>query len=154
MAIVQLSGEGGPIGRTILRINLDESSVCLCQGARFGNIFDPNGGAAVQNASLARCRAYATLVAVICDAPHIQPLLPQFFICNERLFPLAQLAILRAGLPKNVRLLRQRSAWNNTDLMMMIIREIRTALAPLAAEFMPIFLFDAAKIHINARVLA
>ena len=105
-----------PVGRTILRINLDESSVCLYQGARFGNNLDPNGGAAVQNASPARRRAYSTLVAIICDAPNIQPLIPQFFICNERWFPLAQLAILRAGLPKNVRLLRQRSAWNNTAL--------------------------------------
>ena len=110
--MVQLSGGAVPIGRTILRINLDESSICLYLGARFGNNFDPNGGAAVQNASLARCRAYATFVAAVCDAPHIQPLLPLFFIGNERLSPLAQLAILRAGLPKNVRLLRQRSAWN------------------------------------------
>ena len=35
---------------------------------------------------------------------------------------------------------------------MVIIREIRTALAPHASEFMPIFLFDAAKIHISAKV--
>ena len=38
--------------------------------------------------------------------------------------------------------------------MMVIIREIHTALAPHASEFMPIFLFDAAKIHINAKVFA
>ena len=38
--------------------------------------------------------------------------------------------------------------------MMVIIRLLRDALAPYAADFMPIFLFDAAKIHINARVLA
>jgi hypothetical protein len=143
-----------PVGRTILRINLDETSICLYQGARFGNNFDPNGGAAVQNASLARRRTYMTHVAIICDAPHIQPLLPQVLICNERVFPQAQLAALRAGLPKNVHLWRQRSAWNNIAWMMMIIRLLRDALAPYVAEFMPIFLFDAAKIHINAKVFA
>jgi hypothetical protein len=57
-------------------------------------------------------------------------------------------------LPKNVRLLRQRSAWNNIALMIWIIGLLRAALAPYAAVFMPIFLFDAAKIHINARVFA
>lgn len=143
-----------PAGRTILRINLDETSICLYQGARFGNNFDPNGAAAVQNASLARRRAYMSHVAIICDAPHIQPVLPQVFICNERLFPQAELATLRAGLPKNVHLWRQRSAWNSIALMMAVIRLLRDALAPYMAEFMPIFLFDAAKIHINGKVFA
>ena len=143
-----------PVGRTILRINLDETSICLYQGARFGNSFDLDGGAPVQNASLARRRMCATLVAMICDAPHIQPMLPQAFICNERLFPQAELATLRAGLPKNVRLLRQRNAWSSIALTMMIVRLLRDALAPYMAEFMPILLFDAAKIHINPKVFA
>ena len=118
-----------PIGYTILRINLDETSICLYQGARFGNSFDLDGSAPVQNASLARRRMCATLVAMICDAPHIQHMLPQVFICNERLFPQAELATLRAGLPKNVRLLRQRSAWSSIALTMMIVRLLRDALA-------------------------
>ena len=143
-----------PVGRTILRINLDETSICLYQGAPFGNNFDPSGGTAVQNASLARRRQCVTHVAIICDAPRIQPLLPQVLICNERLFPQAELATLRAGLPRNVRLLRQRSAWSSIALMTWIIRLVGAALAPYIAEFMPIFLFDAAKIHINAKVFA
>ena len=142
------------MGRAILRINLDETSIRLYQGAHVGNNFDLNGAPAVQNASLAIRRLCATLVATICEAPHIQPLLPQVFICNERLFPQAQLATLFAGFPKNVRLLRQRSAWNNTALRIWIIGQLRAALPPYAAVSLPILLFDAAKIHINAKVLA
>ena len=143
-----------PAGRTPLRINLDETDICLYQGARMGNIFAPSGSLAVQNVSLGMRRTYMTHVAIICDAPHIQPLLPQILICNERTIPKAQLATLRAGLPKNVRLLRQRSAWSNTVLMRWVVRLLGAAVAPFLAEFVPTFLFDASKTHTHATVFA
>lgn len=143
-----------PAGRTPLRINLDETAICLYQGARMGNIFAPSGSPAVQNVSLGRRRTYMTHVAIICDAPHIQPLLPQILICNERTIPKAQLATLRAGLPNNVWLLRQRSAWSNTALMRWVVRLLGAAVAPFLADFVPIFLFDASKTHTHATVFA
>ena len=142
------------MGRSILRINSNETSIRLYQGAHVGNNFDLNGAPAVQNASLAIRRLCATLAAIICDAPHIQPLLPQFLICNKRLFPQALLATLRAGLPKYVLLLHQRSAWNNNALRIWIIGQLQAALPPYAAMFLPSLLFEAATIHINAKVLA
>ena len=94
-----------------------------------------------------------TLVAMICDVPHIQPYLPQVLICNERTIPTKKMAAIRARLPKNVHLLRQRSAWNNIDLMIWIIRLLGVALSPFMADYAPWLLLDAAKIHIHERVL-
>ena len=101
-------------GRTPLRINLDETAICLYQGGRRGNIFLSDGAPAVEHVSLGKRRKYMSHIAVICDVPHIQPLLPQTLVCNERTIPANKYVELRDGMPPNVYLVRQRSAWNNT----------------------------------------
>jgi hypothetical protein len=53
-----------------------------------------------------------------------------------------------------VYLLRQRSAWNNTDLFVWTIGLLGRILAPFASQYTRIFFFDAAKIHISTRVFA
>lgn len=131
-------------------MNLDETAICLWQAALRGNIFD--SGTAVQSVSMGRRRTYMTHVAIICDVPWIQPLMPQVLICNERTIPAARLAALRAGLPTNAHLFRQRSAWSSTRVMVWIIGLLGKALAPFAADYTPIFLFDAARIHTPSAV--
>lgn len=143
-----------PAGVKALRINLDETAICLFLGGRLGNIFLTAGAPAVENVSLGRRRTYMTHIAVICDVPHIQRLLPQVLVCNERTVPAKDFAALRAAMPLNVLLIRQKSAWNNAKLMCETIRRIGKAVAPFRAEFRAVLSFDAAKIHIAGAVFS
>ena len=54
-----------------------------------------------------------TFVALVCDVPEVQRVLPQIIIGNFHTLRASDMAALRAKLPGNVVLLRQRSAWNN-----------------------------------------
>ena len=105
-----------PPGTIALRLNLDETSVCLFQGDAKGHVFAnkrqyPDGF--VQRAPRAKRRCCLTHVGLICDRPDLQPLLPQVIIGNERTFPKASFAALQAACPPNVVLVRQKSAWND-----------------------------------------
>ena len=87
-------------GKSILRINLDETAVCLFQGGCKGTIFTGKKrqrGEAFQRVAKGNRRCYLTHVALICDRADIQPLLPQTLIGNEHTFPARSMAALRRG---------------------------------------------------------
>jgi hypothetical protein len=131
-----------------LRLNLDETAVCLFQGGGRGNIFVEKGTRACQNVSRDKTRKNITHIAFICDDPAIQRVLPQVLVANEHTFLVRDTAALLGGLPPNVTLLRRRSAWNNKKLCAQVIRMLRVALAPFTAEYQPILVLDAAPCHI------
>ena len=135
-----------------LRVNLDETSICMFQGASRGNIFVSKREEPCERASLNERRSYLTHVGLVCDRAGIQPLLPQFLIGNERVLPAGQMAALRGACPPNVRLVRQKSSWNNTQLFCAIIRAVGKTLREVAPGLQPIFFFDAATIHIPPAV--
>ena len=89
----------GP-GLEILRINLDETSVCLFQGGGKGTIvcrkrrLDANRQP-VQQVSSGRKRMCLTHIAMVCDRPDVQPVLPQVVIGNEATFKAGDLEALR-----------------------------------------------------------
>lgn len=143
-------------GRSVLRMNLDETSLCLYQGDVKGTIFGSRKrgpGELVQKVSVGKRRCCLTHVGLICDRPYLQPLLPQFIVGNEATFKERDMRLLRAACPTNVHIVRQRSAWNNAELMMCIIRRIAVVLQPYAAELQPVLLFDASRIHLATDVL-
>jgi hypothetical protein len=139
-----------PAGKRILRINLDETAICLFQGDAKGNVFlsktDP---AAVQNIPLGQRRTYLTHVAFICDDPDVQVALPQVIIANEHTVKARDLAALRSACPPHVELLREKSAWVNAPILGRIVRWLAAWLAPFLGEYQPMLLFDAAKPHIS-----
>lgn len=142
-----------PACKCVLRINMDETAVCLYQGGARGNIFIGMADAAVaQNVTRAQTRTYFTHVAFICDQPRLQPLMPQFLIGNEHTFPARQMAALRASCPPNVVLIRQKSSWNNAVLCARIVRRLGVILAPFMAEYQPVLLLDACRVHLAKRV--
>ena len=147
-----------PEGKSLLRINMDETSVCLFQGGGKGNIIfkkrrDRAEAEPVERASRAKRRCCLTHVAFICDRPDIQPLLPQVLVGNEATIPAGRLPGLRAAAPPNVHLVRQKSAWNNQHLMVHILALLAAALQPLFPELHPVLLLDACRVHIPAAVL-
>ena len=145
-----------PVGKRLLRINLDETGLCLFQGGRAGAVFCSKRrrrSEPVESASLARRRTYMTHVALICDDTAVQPLLPQFLLGNESTLPARQMHALRASCPANVHLVRQRSAWNDRFMCARIVRALRDALAPHLGGLQPVLLLDMAKLHYTPCVL-
>lgn len=140
-------------GRDVLRINLDETSVCVFQGGMRGTIFAPKArrrSSLRQHATRNERRSYLTHVAVICDRPEIQPLLPQIVIGNAATLRVRDMERLRGLCPPNVILVRQKSAWNNEVLCAKIIRRIGLAVANVGLQ--PVLIMDAVKLHLAARV--
>ena len=142
-----------PPGKEVLRLNLDETSVCLYQGGGKGNVFVSRKRRVTQRAPIGKRRCCITHVGVICDQTDIQPRLPQVLIGNEFTFQAGAIAALRASSPSNVVLLRQKSAWNNHATCAWIIRRIGLALAPYAGRYQPVLLLDASRVHSHRIVL-
>ena len=61
---------------------------------------------------------------------------------------------MRATLPPNVKLIRQKSAWNNSTLFAEVIVWLAAALAPWMDALQPILSFDAHKLHLAPCVFA
>lgn len=146
-----------PDGKAILRINLDETAICLFDGDAKGTVFASKRrprGELFQRVSRGQRRTYLTHVALVCDRADIQPLLPQTIVGNERTFRARDMATLRAACPTNFRLVRQRSAWNNEVLCAAIVRLIAAALWPHKHTLQPILFLDTVRVHSTRRVLA
>jgi hypothetical protein len=65
-----------PAGKTPLRINLDETAICLYQGEAKGTVFASKrrqrDGGVVQRVGLGKRRCYLTHIALICDRSDVQ----------------------------------------------------------------------------------
>ena len=75
-----------PAGRKPLLINMDETAVCLFQGAGKGIVIASKKrkrDGPVQRVSRATRRTYLTHVAFICNDPYYQKYLPQVVVGNE-----------------------------------------------------------------------
>ena len=139
-------------GKKPLLINMDETAVCLFQGTGRGTIIagkkrKRGRGEPVQLVNRATRRTYLTHVAFICDQPLYQKYMPQIVIGNEHTLLVRDMPELQRNRPSHFTLIRQKSAWNNTQLMCTIVDKLWMALAPFAAKVQPILLMDAAKLH-------
>ena len=145
-----------PAGKVPLRINLDETSICLFQGHSKGTILvDKRRPRPFQNVSRSKRRRCLTHVAFACDRTDLQAVMPQVLIGNEATFLVSELPVLMAASPANVHLMRQKSAWNNGQTCASIVRLLGRALKRHAgAELQPILLLDAVRLHTTPQVLA
>ena len=135
----------------MLKMNLDETSLCVHPGGLRGTLFLPHARRRElgQRVSKGKRRTNVTLVAIICDDPCLQKRLPQFLIANESTFKVKDMAALRLAAGPNVIVLRRKSAWNNEHIMCMIIRRIRASLEDIWETLQPILMFDAAALHLT-----
>ena len=145
-------------GKKLLNINMDETSVTLCPGARTGNTFHTarkrkNADEPTMRVTRASKRTNLTHVAFICDDVTLQPRLPQIIIGNARSLLARDMPGHIANAPPNVVLLRQKSSWNSVDVMLRIIRHIGRFLESVP-EYEAVFYLDAARIHIHASIAA
>ena len=107
-------------GRTLLRVHLDETMVCLYPGRGRGAVFIPKRMVREgrgQHVPLWKRRCNMTHVGVVCDRADVQAVLPQFLIASGRALVARSLAALQLACPPNVQLLRQDKAWNEATIM-------------------------------------
>ena len=95
---------------------------------------------------------YFTHVAMICNIPALQPLLPQVLFVGAAALMKAQYETLRSELPHNVYLKRMPKDWNNADEHKVIIQLLGLILAE-HSDFKAILIFDAAPLHLAPKVL-
>ena len=154
-----------PSGKLPLRINLDETSICLFQGDVKGTVFvsrkrkrrffedvpeQPDRiPEPVQRVGRKQRRTCLTHVGIVCDNPAVQPRLPQIIIGNCATFLLRDWARLNAVCPANVVLIRQQSAWNNAGLLKRIVALLHAALLPFYDRYQPILLMGACRVHLK-----
>lgn len=151
--------EASALGRTILRVNLDETSLCLFPGRTRGNVFVSKKRSLVegrQTVAKWKKRCCLTHVAVICDQPTAQPRMPQFIVGNEHTFRQRDMPALRRSCPPNVTLVRQKSAWNNASLMVRIVAALGAATRTLRLQgtrVVVVLTMDALRVHFHPSVL-
>ena len=102
-----------PPNKKVLRMNLDETSVCLFQGEGRGTVFCHKGKfqrdrTPYQKVTSARMRTCFTHVAFICDDVTLQTEMPQIIIANENTIKVREFEHLYSRAPRNVHLIRQK----------------------------------------------
>ena len=105
-----------------------------------------------ENVGLSLARGHVTHVAMITDESGIQPLLPQILLGNERRFTLQLLDAVKADIPQNIHVCRQKSAWNNHGTMCKVLRTLAASLGTLLQERYVVLVLDVASVHIHQTV--
>jgi hypothetical protein len=148
-----------PTGRRIVRLNLDETSICFHQSEKTGFLVADarkrarGGDPLVRNVSQGTQRTNMTHLAVISDDTDVQQFVPQILIVGESVFPQSILAhVLECVLPP-WQVVRQKKAWVNVETMMMFGRALVSALRHLQDSTHFIMSFDTYRAHTNPRVL-
>ena len=109
-------------GKEILRVNLDETSVCVMQKPLQGVVMKTGRRVRVGVPSRLGVgrhhqRTNLTYVALISDDEEFAAQLPQFIIGNATSFPEARYGRYFREAPPNVWLLKSQVAWNTYEIM-------------------------------------
>ena len=125
-----MSDQSAVQGKLPLRINIDESPMPIVYTGATGNICkSPRVNAfARRPATRGEQRMHFTFVAMICDVPWIQNLLPQVLVVPQRCLPENLWRKIVSELPHNTYLLRNKSMWLNTGIFRSILRLLRKIL--------------------------
>ena len=104
-------------------------------------------------ATLRDLRIHLTHIAVVCDDPAVQPLLPQILLVAGAVLPLGLLDAISEFLPDNIEIWRAKSGWVNGDVFAKVIERIAETLQPLKATHQCILMLDCMGAHFVPPVL-
>ena len=96
---------------------------------------------------------FFTHVAIICNIPTIQPLLPPVIFVGAHSITAAEWSEVCRDLPGNVFVKRMPKGWNNADQHRIIVRILGMPLAPFMDLMQPILYVDPAPLHLHPAVL-
>ena len=99
-----------------------------------------------------RKRGSLTLVAMVCDDSSLQPVLPQFIIGNQNILRVADLKELDPMLPENIIVVRAKSSWITTELLIVVLEQLRRRLDNHRVAKSPVLLMDGCPVHLQAQV--
>ena len=136
--------------KPLLRINVDESSICLHQSGGKGTVFAPRD--TTQRVNQTKKRQSFTLVSFVCDQFELQAIMPQVVICNERTLPARMENRVRKSLPPRMQLIRKVSAWNDSITFARIVRDLGNRLKDHRAHLQPVLLLDSCKLHLHRKL--
>ena len=146
--------------KPVLRINLDETACRLHCDQRRGlavcrqrALSRGKKAEIVQDVSRGKLRGCFTLVALICDDPSLQPLLPQVLLGNEHIFQQRVVQQLRPTLAENIHVWRRSSAWANRHTMVEVVQLLSRALGSTLRSRRVMLLLDACYIHMGSGFL-
>ena len=145
-------------GSGVLHVNLDETHIVVRPQPLLGNAVSltrRRGGRRVRperNATTAEQRLGFTLVALICDDPRVQPLLPQVIICGQHSMTVRQYQGMLAECPANVYLLRTKKGWNSSQILARHVRILARAIHPAIAGRKVMLTMDCARLHLTPAV--
>ena len=132
---------------------MDETSVPYGFGQARGNVTASRvSKTAVAQVSRSELRGAVTHVAFATHDSAVQARLPQVIIGNTRKFTPGLLAAVMPQKPANVVLIRQKTAWNTTTLMLHII-EILGATMQNFPQYQAVLVLDTASCHTAPRVV-
>ena len=103
--------------------------------------------------SLQDARACFTYVAIICNVPEIQALLPQVIFVSDKQCSWDRMEEIWADLPNNIFVKRKSSAWTDQEHHRVIIKILGRVLEPYLEQYQAILIFDALKAHLVEDVL-
>lgn len=143
----------------VVFLNLDETSISFCPFSGQGCVVGkqdwrtyPRGPH--MQVRKDRQRGAWTYLAVICDNPTIQAVLPHFLIASKATMPKYVLKGFGA-LPKtNLRILRLKSSWTTSSSMKLVLGALKAALDPFLAGKQVVLLWDCAASHLTEEVMA
>ena len=131
-------------------MNLDETSVSVGHAGQRGVVLPTRTAADVVLVKQKNPhRGALTHVAVICDDPALQPVLPQFIIGNEHLVRKIDLDVALGFLLPNVYLLRQKSGWVDTPVFCQILQVLKGAILTTRLRRRVLLLLDACPVHLH-----
>ena len=109
-----------PPDRKLLRINVDETSICLFQGDTSGTVIkNPKAAGMRLFANMtprSKARTFMTHVAFSCDSTELQPRMPRIAICSDRAIYKRDASRLNQEAPEDIFVVRATPAWNTTML--------------------------------------
>lgn len=147
-----------PAGKTVVWVNMDETSVALYNGLRKGNVFfwrhsHDVASEPAQRINRSLLRTNLTMISFCCSEPLLQPHMPHIIIGNENTFKASEFLALLEVSPTNVYLIRQKSAWNNKHVMLRLVALLNLILQRFSNDYYFILGLDAAGCHIVPEVL-
>ena len=148
-----------PAGQQIVRINLDETSIRLHQDGKRGYItvqarcLKRSARSLTSKATTSQTRGMLTLVAIVCDCPTIQTVLPQVLIVSEKhISKVEPVATLRTLLEGNTMLWTAQKPWVTSNIMCRIVKVLKTCLRHYRATHHFIVSADGYRAHLTKPV--
>lgn len=145
--------------KTTVRINFDETSVCLMQTEKTGWVVPEirkrmrQGESITGDVKTGAMRTNFSHLAFICDDASINEILPQILIFKESLMPMNILEAVMAAVPQHWLVLCQAKAWCNIAAMRKALVCLKKNLADWQATHQFVIMFDTFRSHINADIM-